>query len=86
MQIEIDGIVYDVIIEKKNNKNTYLRVKEDLNIYVTTSYLTPNYLIKKFVNSNKDFIKKQVEKMEKRLEKNLSDHRSNNHKAGRTTI
>ena len=51
MQIEIDGIVYDVIIEKKNNKNTYLRVKEDLNIYVTTSYLTPNFAIKKFINS-----------------------------------
>lgn len=71
MQIEIDGIVYDVIVEKKNNKNTYLRVKEDLNIYVTTSFLTPNYMIKKFVLSNKDFIKKQVEKMEKRLEKKL---------------
>ena len=36
MQIEIDGIIYDVIIEKKKIKNTYLRVKEDLNIYVTT--------------------------------------------------
>ena len=71
MQVEIDGIVYDVIIEKKNNKNTYLRVKEDLNIYVTTSYLTPNYMIKKFVNLNKDFIKKQVEKQERRLEKKL---------------
>ena len=71
MQIEIDGIIYDVIIEKKKNKNTYLRVKEDLNIYVTTSFLTPNYMIKKFVLSNKEFIKKQVEKMEKRLEKKL---------------
>ena len=71
MQIEIDGIIYDVIIEKKKIKNTYLRVKEDLNIYVTTSYLTPNYLIKKFVNSNIDFIKKQINKQEKRLEKKL---------------
>ena len=71
MQIEIDGIVYDVIVEKKHIKNTYLRVKEDLNIYVTTSYLTPNYLIKKFVNENVSFIRKQVNKMEKRLEKKL---------------
>ena len=71
MQIEIDGIVYDVIVEKKHIKNTYLRVKEDLNIYVTTSYLTPNYLIKKFVNENINFIRKQVNKMEKRLEKKL---------------
>lgn len=71
MQIEIDGIIYDVIVEKKKIKNTYLRVKDDLNIYVTTSFLTPNYLIKKFVNSNKDFIKKQIDKQEKRLEKKL---------------
>ena len=71
MQIEIDGIIYDVIIEKKNNKNTYLRVKEDLNIYVTTSYLTPNFAIKKFINDNIPFIRKQIEKMEKRIEKRL---------------
>ncbi len=71
MQIEIDGIIYDVIVEKKSNKNMYLRVKEDLNIYVTTNYLTPNYLIKKFVNSNIPFIKKQIEKMEKRIENKL---------------
>ena len=71
MQIEIDGIIYDVIVEKKSNKNMYLRVKEDLNIYVTTNYLTPNYLIKKFVNSNIPFIKKQIDKMEKRIEKKL---------------
>jgi len=71
MQIKIDGIVYDVYIEKKNNKNMYLRVKEDLNIYVTTNYLTPNFTIKKFVESNIPFIKKQIEKQEKRLEKKL---------------
>ena len=65
MQIDIDGIIYDVIIEKKSNKNTYLRVKEDLNIYVTTSYLTPNYLIKRFVKENIPFIKKQINKWRK---------------------
>ena len=43
MKLTLDGITYDVIVERKNNKNTYLRVKEDLNIYVTTSYLTPNF-------------------------------------------
>ena len=69
MQITIDGITYDVIIEKKHNKNTYLRVKEDLNIYVTTSYLMPNYLVKKFVEDNIPFIKKQLDKMGKRIDK-----------------
>ena len=65
MKLEIDGIIYDVIIERKHIKNTYLRVKEDLNIYVTTSYLMPNYLIKKFVKENVDFIRKQINKQEK---------------------
>ena len=69
MQITIDGITYYVIIEKKHNKNTYLRVKEDLNIYVTTSYLMPNYMIKKFVEDNIPFIKKQLDKMGKRIDK-----------------
>ena len=69
MQITIDGITYDVIIEKKHNKNTYLRVKEDLNIYVTTSYLMPNYMIKKFVEDNIPFIKKQLDRMGKRIDK-----------------
>ena len=69
MQITIDGITYDVIIEKKHNKNTYLRVKEDLNIYVTTSYLMPNYMIKKFVEDNIPFIKKQLDIMGKRIDK-----------------
>lgn len=69
MQITIDGITYDVIIERKNNKNTYLRVKEDLNIYVTTSYLTPNFMIEKLIKDNIPFIKKQLDKMGKRIDK-----------------
>lgn len=69
MQITIDGITYDVIIERKNNKNTYLRVKEDLNIYITTHYLTPNFMIEKLINDNIPFIKKQIEKMGKRIDK-----------------
>lgn len=69
MQITLDGITYDVIIERKNNKNTYLRVKEDLNIYVTTSYLTPNFMIEKLIKDNIPFIEKQIDKMGKRIDK-----------------
>ena len=56
---------YEVIIEKKNNKNTYIRVKEDLKIYVTTSYLTPNLFIKELIKNNKESIIKMIEKQEK---------------------
>ena len=69
MQITLDGITYDVIIERKNNKNNYLRVKEDLNIYVTTSYLTPNFMIEKLIKDNIPFITKQIDKMGKRIDK-----------------
>ena len=40
MVYEIDGINYKVVIERKNNKNTYIRIKDDLSIYVTTNYFT----------------------------------------------
>ena len=69
MKLTLDGITYDVIIERKNNKNTYLRVKEDLNIYITTSYLTPNFMIQKLIDDNIPFIKKQIDKMGKRIDK-----------------
>ena len=56
-------------MKEKKNKNTYLRVKEDLNIYVTTSYLTPNFMIEKLIKDNIPFIKKQIDKMGKRIDK-----------------
>ena len=39
MKIEINGNYYDVEIIKKNNKNTYVRVKNG-KIVVTTNYLS----------------------------------------------
>ena len=49
MKYELDGIEYDVFIERKNNKNTYTRVKDDLTIHVTTNYLISNKTIKKLL-------------------------------------
>ena len=60
---------YEVIIEKKNNKNTYIRVKEDLKIYVSTSYLTPNLYIKSLINNNRDSIIKMINTQEKKQSK-----------------
>jgi len=68
MQIEIDGKIYDIYITRKNNKNMYLRVKED-GIYITCNYLTPKMLIKSFIENNKDNIVKMNERVEKRKEK-----------------
>ena len=55
MKIEIDNEIYNVIIEKKRStKNTYIRVKENLDIYVTCNTLTSNRFITnliKFISS-----------------------------------
>ena len=64
MTYNIDGIKYNVIIIKKNNKNIYVRVKEDLNIYVTCNYLTSKHMIKKILDSNQDFIIKSIKSLQ----------------------
>ena len=60
MKYIIDNTEYEVVIIKKNNKNTYLRVKEDLKIYVTTSAFTPKHYIKTLLDNNIETIKKMI--------------------------
>ena len=45
MKVLIDGENVEVVIIKKNIKNTYIRVKDDLKVYVTTNMLTSNLYI-----------------------------------------
>lgn len=70
MEYEIDGNIYQVIIIKKRNKNTYIRVKEDLNIYVTTNYLASKSYVKKLLDENYDSLKNMINIMCKKNEKN----------------
>ena len=70
MKYVVNGIEYDVIIEKKNNKNTYIRVKEDLKIYVTTNYFVSKGYIKQLLDNNYESIKKMIDKNKSRQEKN----------------
>ena len=68
MKIEVDNKEYDVIIEKKiNTKNIYIRVKEDLKIYITANKLTSDKKIKQVLEDNYNFIKKRITKCEKKL-------------------
>ena len=69
MKIEIDGKYYDVDIIKKNNKNTYVRVKNG-RIVVTTNYLTSKNSIIKLIMDNKDSIISMIDKDSKRMDKN----------------
>jgi len=70
MKYKVDNHECDVYIERKNNKNTYIRVKEDLNIYVTTNYFTTNSMIKKILDNNYDYLVKTVNKQEIKQKRN----------------
>ena len=65
---------YEVIVDKKNQKNTYIRVKDDLKIYITTSKLTPNFMIEKLVNENTKSINKMIENQLKKQEEKKGYH------------
>jgi predicted metal-dependent hydrolase len=69
MQYKIDDYLCNVYIEKKNNKNTYIRVKEDLNIYVTTNYFTSEKQIIKLLDNNYNYLLKMLNNVKHRNEK-----------------
>ncbi len=68
MQIEIDDNIYDVEIIKKNNRNTYIRVKNG-KIVVTTNYLASKSSIIKLINDNKKSIIKMINTDTKKQDK-----------------
>lgn len=69
MKYKIDDVDYDVIISRKHNKNTYIRVKDDLNIYVSTNYFTSIRSIQKLLDDNYEYLKNMISKRKKRIEK-----------------
>ena len=56
-----NNVNYQVEIIKKNNKNTYLRVK-DGKIVVTTNYLVSKSKIEKLIKDNTSFINKNLDR------------------------
>lgn len=70
MKININDTEYEVVIIKKNNKNTYIRVKENNIIQVTTSYFTSKKSILKMLNNNTDYIVKMSKKINKQISEN----------------
>ena len=72
MKYKINNQEYDVVITKKNNKNTYIRVKEDMKIYVTTNYLVNKSYIKTILDNNIDYLEKMLSKRKLDQEKEES--------------
>lgn len=71
MKLNVDNEIYDIVIEKKKqNRNTYIRVKNDLTIFVTTNYLTTDKAISKLIEDNYDKVVKMIEAQKKKKENN----------------
>ena len=69
MKYELDGTMYEVVINKKNNKNLYVRVKEDMKIHVSCNYFTTKSMIVNVLNQNKDALRKMVNNIQNKNEK-----------------
>ena len=71
MKLQIDDTIYPVEIErKKSNKNTYIRVKKDMSIQVTTNFFTSDKAITKLIEENSNKIKKMIKTQEIKNENN----------------
>lgn len=67
MQIYLDEDLFNIeIVRKKQTKNTYLRIKENKTIYVTTNLRTKDKEIIKIIEENKKSILKMYEKYKNR--------------------
>lgn len=69
MNIKIDNNIYEIEIIKKNNRNTYIRVKNG-KIIVTTNYLATKNSIINLINNNIDSIIKMINSDKLKREKN----------------
>lgn len=57
---------FNIIINRKNNKNTYLRVDENLNIVISTGYFVTKNKLQKFIDSNEKAILKMIDKQKEK--------------------
>ena len=65
MEFIVKDTAYEVVINRKNNKNLYIRVKEDMKIYVTCNYFTTKGTILKVLEENRKSLVKMINKVNK---------------------
>ncbi len=71
MQLTYQNKDYDVVIEKKmGQKNTYIRVKKDLKVTVTTGYFTTTHFIENLIRENYDKVCRMIDFQEKKVKNN----------------
>lgn len=69
MQTELCNENVDVVIIRKNNKNIYLRFKEDLKLYATCNRFVTIKEIQNLIVSNKSKLEKMYQNVKKQQEK-----------------
>jgi len=71
MQLTYNNKDYDIVVNKKfSQKNTYIRVKKDLKVTVTTNYFVTNHAIDKLIRENYERICKMIDFQEKKVKNN----------------
>lgn len=71
MKYVLDGKEYNIVIEKKiGNRNTYIRVKSDLTILVTTNKFTSIKDIERLLEESQDKLDKMIKAQEVKKENN----------------
>ena len=73
MNFEYDDNLYEVIIERKNNKNLYIRVLDDLKIKVTCPFLYTDKMVKNILLENNEEVKKMINKQSKKNKKSKNE-------------
>ena len=71
-----DNNYYDVVVIKKNNKNIYIRVKDDLKIYVTCPFLYTSFELKKLIKDNTSSIDNMIAKQLQRKNTTVKECKS----------
>lgn len=75
MNFEINNTIYNVIVNRKNNKNLYIRITDNLDIKVSCSYFYTNKMVLKVLEKNKKSIIGMIEKQkEKNKKKQIENH------------
>ena len=69
MTYQLEDTIYTVEVEKKKNKNTYIRIKPGNVIYITTNYFTTKHQIKKLLIENHTALLKMHQKVKRQEEK-----------------
>ncbi|MDD6272872.1 MAG: DUF45 domain-containing protein [bacterium] len=68
MEIQLGNKIFNVYIVRKNNKNMYLRVKED-GIHISCNYFVTKSMITSFIKSNEDAIIEASNRLEVKSKK-----------------